>query len=50
MADDLSGYLAGLVLECEDVPRKDKLKELKVDVGKEEPLTIVTNASNVKQG
>ena len=50
MADDLAGYLAGLVLECEDVRGKDKLKELKVDVGGDEPLTIVTNASNVEAG
>ena len=50
MADDLAGYLAGLVLECEDVRGKDKLKELKVDVGGDEPLTIVTNASNVEVG
>jgi tRNA-binding EMAP/Myf-like protein len=50
MADDLSGYLAGMVLECEEVPKKDKLSKLKVDVGGEEPLTIVTNAGNVKVG
>lgn len=50
MADDLAGYLAGLVLECEDVRGKDKLKELKVDVGGDEPLTIVTNATNVEVG
>ena len=50
MADDLAGYLAGLVLECEDVRGKDKLKELKVDVGGDEPLTLVTNASNVEVG
>lgn len=50
MADDLAGYLAGLVLECEDVRGKDKLKELKVDVGGDEPLTIVTNAANVEVG
>lgn len=50
MADDLAGYLAGLVLECEDVRGKDKLKELKVDVGGDEPLSLVTNASNVEVG
>lgn len=50
MADDLAGYLAGLVLECEGVKGKDKLKELKVDVGQDEPLTIVTNAANVEVG
>mmetsp|Transcript_36580 Transcript_36580/g.91163 ORF Transcript_36580/g.91163 Transcript_36580/m.91163 type:complete len:188 (-) Transcript_36580:214-777(-) len=51
MADDLAGYLAGIVLECEDVPRKDKLRQMKVDVGQGgPPLTIVTNASNVKPG
>jgi hypothetical protein len=50
MADDLAGFLAGLVLECDEIPNKDKLRELKVDVGADEPLTIVTNASNVKSG
>eukprot|EP00039_Didymoeca_costata_P029787 m.26386 g.26386 ORF g.26386 m.26386 type:complete len:194 (-) comp7790_c0_seq3:33-614(-) len=50
MSDELAGYVAGLVLECEDVPKKDKLKQLTVDIGKDESVTIVTNAPNVKQG
>ena len=48
MADDLASlFKTGLVLECEDVPKKDKLKKLLVDVGGPDPLTIVTNAGNV---
>ena len=47
MADDLTGYLAGLVLECEEVPKKDKLKKLRIDVGADEPVEVVTNAGNV---
>ena len=38
-------------MECEAVPKKDKLLELKVDIGAGgEPLTIVTNAPNVAEG
>ena len=47
MAEDLSGYLAGLVLSCEEVPKKDKLKKLSIDVGAAEPVDVVTNAGNV---
>mmetsp|Transcript_151396 Transcript_151396/g.267222 ORF Transcript_151396/g.267222 Transcript_151396/m.267222 type:complete len:189 (+) Transcript_151396:59-625(+) len=44
------GYKVGLVLEAEKVAGKDKLLQLKVDVGGGEPLPIVTNAGNVKEG
>ena len=47
MAEDLSGYLAGLVLSCEEVPKKDKLKKLSIDIGADEPVDVVTNAGNV---
>ena len=42
------GFVVGKVLEAEAVAGKDKLKRLSVDVGAAEPLTIVTNASNVQ--
>jgi tRNA-binding EMAP/Myf-like protein len=38
------------VLELEAVAGKDKLKQLKVDVGSGDPLQIVTNAPNVVEG
>ena len=47
MAEDLSGYLAGLVLSCEEIPKKDKLKKLSIDIGADEPVDVVTNAGNV---
>jgi len=43
-------YVVGLIQSVESVPNKDKLKQLKVDVGEGEPLKIVTNAGNVKEG
>ena len=45
-----AGYAVGLVLTCDDVPGKDKLKKLSVDVGGGQPLTIATNAPNVGAG
>jgi tRNA-binding EMAP/Myf-like protein len=47
MAADLSGYLAGLVLSCEEIPKKEKLKKLSIDIGADDPVDIVTNAGNV---
>eukprot|EP00933_Yihiella_yeosuensis_P080786 TRINITY_DN9427_c1_g1_i1.p1 TRINITY_DN9427_c1_g1~~TRINITY_DN9427_c1_g1_i1.p1 ORF type:complete len:172 (+),score=67.97 TRINITY_DN9427_c1_g1_i1:128-643(+) len=44
------GFVVGLIQTCEPVAGKDKLKKLKVDVGDAEPLQIVTNAGNVKEG
>jgi tRNA-binding EMAP/Myf-like protein len=44
---DLSGYVAGLVVSVQEIPKKDKLKHLSVNVGLAEPVAIVTNASNV---
>ena len=38
------------MLELEGVAGKDKLKQLKVDVGSGDPLQIVTNAPNVVEG
>merc|ERR1712070_1319236 len=48
--DRYRGYKIGVVLSAEKVANKDKLLELKVDVGSGEPLPIVTNAGNVKEG
>ena len=45
-----AGYAVGLVLTCDDVPGKDKLKKLTVDVGAGQPLTGATNAPNVGAG
>merc|ERR1711957_1092047 len=44
------GFVVAIVLKAEAIPNKDKLKQLEVDVGDGEPLKIVTNASNVKEG
>uniref|UniRef100_A0A7S1RI67 RanBP2-type domain-containing protein n=1 Tax=Alexandrium catenella TaxID=2925 RepID=A0A7S1RI67_ALECA len=44
------GFVVGLVQTCEKVPNKDKLKQVSVDVGESEPLKIVTNAPNIKEG
>mmetsp|Transcript_8848 Transcript_8848/g.11671 ORF Transcript_8848/g.11671 Transcript_8848/m.11671 type:complete len:151 (+) Transcript_8848:218-670(+) len=41
------GIVVGLVVTLN--PLKGKLKKLEVDVGEEEPLTIVTNAPNVRE-
>jgi len=47
-----AGYAVGLVLSCESVAGKDRLKALSVDVGAADgrALAIVTNASNVEAG
>ncbi|KAG5478445.1 hypothetical protein LSCM4_04678 [Leishmania orientalis] len=48
--DDAYAHIhVGVIVECEDVP-KTKLKRLKVDVGQEERIPVVTVAANVKQG
>ncbi|KAI8898804.1 hypothetical protein BC833DRAFT_588437 [Globomyces pollinis-pini] len=39
--------VVGLVTSCELIPNKDKLKDLLVDVGLDEPIQIVTNAPNI---
>ena len=43
-------FVVGKVVECGPVPGKDKLKKLLVDVGATEPLCIVTNAPNIRDG
>ena len=47
---DHSGVRVGLVLECEPHPDADRLSVCKVDVGEDEPLTIVCGAPNVAAG
>ncbi|GAX82087.1 hypothetical protein CEUSTIGMA_g9515.t1 [Chlamydomonas eustigma] len=46
----LAGYVVGLVTSSEPVPKKDRLTVLKVDIGAEEEIQVVTNASNVVVG
>ena len=41
-------FVVGIVESCEEISAK--LKKLSVNVGGGEPLTIVTNASNVREG
>ena len=43
----LAGFVVGLVLSCEGVPGKDRLKLLSVDIGRAAPVPIVTNAPNI---
>ncbi|MCW6701950.1 phenylalanine--tRNA ligase subunit beta [Anaerococcus sp. NML200537] len=47
---DLEGIVVGHVLEQKDHPDADRLRVLTLDVGKNEPITIITNAKNTKVG
>lgn len=47
---ELSNIIIGKVLSIEKHPDADKLHVCQVDVGKDEPVQIVTGAQNVKQG
>lgn len=44
-----NNFRVGLIVGCEDVAGT-KLKTLRVDVGEGEPLDVVTNAPNAKEG
>lgn len=44
-----NNFRVGLIVGCEDVSGS-KLKTLRVDVGEAEPLDVVTNAPNAKEG
>ncbi len=44
------GVVVGKVLSCEKHPNADKLSVCAVDIGKEEPSTIVCGAPNVAEG
>lgn len=41
---------AGVIVAAEPVAGKDKLSAIEVDIGDEEPVKIVTNAPNAKEG
>ena len=47
---DLEGIVVGHVLDQKDHPDADRLRVLTIDVGKDEPITIITNAKNTKAG
>lgn len=49
-SDEIKNVVVGKVLSVEKHPDADKLVICKVDVGEEEPLQIVTGASNVLPG
>ena len=38
--DRLAGYLVGLVISAEPVPKKDKLTVCKIDIGAEEEIQV----------
>jgi phenylalanyl-tRNA synthetase beta chain len=46
----LEGMVVGEVITCEKHPNADKLKVTSVDVGEDEPLSIVCGAPNVDKG
>lgn len=47
---DLDGIVVGHVLEQKDHPDADRLSVLTIDIGKDSPITIITNAKNTKVG
>lgn len=47
---ELEGVVVGHVLEQEKHPDADRLKVLKIDIGKDEPTTIITAAPNTNVG
>lgn len=49
-ADSLKGVLVGEILSIEKHPDADKLRVCTVDIGKEEPSTIVCGGSNLAVG
>ncbi|KAG1668985.1 hypothetical protein FOA52_000578 [Chlamydomonas sp. UWO 241] len=49
-SDPYSGFVVGLIVSAEKVAGKDKLSVVKVDVGGDEPLQVVTNAPNAVEG
>ena len=46
----LDGIVVGEVLSCKKHPNADKLKVASVDIGEDEPLSIVCGAPNVDKG
>eukprot|EP00754_Rhynchopus_humris_P041733 Rhum_TRINITY_DN25277_c0_g1::Rhum_TRINITY_DN25277_c0_g1_i1::g.181697::m.181697 len=45
-----ANYLVGEVKESEEIPKTQKLRQIKVDVGADELVQVVTNAPNAKEG
>ena len=43
-------YVVGVVLTCDAVAGKDRLKVVTVDIGDSTILTIATNAPNIREG
>ncbi|MHB1947442.1 MAG: phenylalanine--tRNA ligase subunit beta [Gammaproteobacteria bacterium] len=50
VAEEFTGIVVGKVLEVEKHPEADRLNVCLVDVGSENPLTIVCGAKNIKAG
>lgn len=46
----IMSYVVGLVITCEAVAGKDRLKVVTVDIGNEVILTVATNAPNIREG
>lgn len=46
----LDGVVVGKVLDQEKHPSADRLNVLRIDIGKDAPITIITNATNTKKG
>lgn len=47
---DLDGILVGKVTDQVKHEEADRLQVLTIDIGKDEPITIITNAKNTKKG
>lgn len=50
LADNLKGVVVGTILEILPHPQADKLRICMVDIGKQEPSTIVCGGSNIATG
>ena len=50
VADEIRGVLVGKILKIEKHPDADKLVVCQVDIGRDEPVQIVTAATNVFEG
>lgn len=50
MGGEISGVITGKILKIEKHPNADRLVICTVDIGREEPLIIVTHAPNVFEG
>lgn len=50
ISDEVSGVLTGKIIKIDAHPDADKLVVTQIDIGAENPLTIVTSATNVFEG